>query len=109
MQRQVLEIAQALSGTRDHCIAAFALEMIYHRVVTIKKKPISEYLSLPNRIIIDIHATRITKISTLPEANEQHAKKLKDQEEHKKAKWDEFINIGDELNDHLHIRIEIII
>lgn len=76
-------------------IAAPAPEVIYHRAVKTKKKPINDDLCSQLNVVVDLHATQITKSSTFPEASNQHFEKLKQHEQHEKAKWNEVIDMGD--------------
>lgn len=87
-------------------IAAIAPKLIHHCIVTTKMKQTTDDLRSPHNLIFDIHSMRKTKNSTFPEASDQPFEKLKKDEEHEKAKWDELINIGEKFKDHRQIVIE---
>lgn len=58
-------------------IAAPASEVKYHRDVKLMKKPIKEDLRSWHNLLIDVHATRIAKNATSPEASNERFEELK--------------------------------
>lgn len=73
---------------------------MFHRAVTSRKKLTTDKLRSLHNIVINVHETGISNNSSLPEAFNQHVEKLKQQEEQKKTKWNEVINIGEECKFH---------
>lgn len=87
-------------------IVAATPEVIDKCVVKMKKKPIKDDLRSPHNLFVEVHTTPISKISTFPEARNQHFEKLRQHVEHGKEKWNEAINVGNEFKNHRHILID---
>lgn len=65
-------------------IATPVPEVIYYHAVNVKKEQSTDDLRSPQKLVIDIHATRLSKKSTFSEASKEHFEKLKQQQEHEK-------------------------